>query len=180
MIPEPGPPCKRPGNLPKGHNRGMRLLVDACNVLHVTGVLPPELALGEPAELAQLVQRSRYARVPVTLVCDGARPGTQSLSHGGRITLQWTGSTSADQGIRDALAASSHARKHLVVSSDRAVQATARHFGAQILPSDRFLEHLATDARRTPRPMEPNREVHLDDASTERWLREFGLDEETS
>jgi hypothetical protein len=165
---------------PKGHNQAMRLLVDACNVLHVTGILPPELALGEPVELAQLVQRSRYARVPVTLVCDGARPGLQSLSHGGRITLQWTGSTTADQGIRDALAASSHARKHLIVSSDRAVQATARHFGAQILPSDRFLEHLAMDARRTPRPMEPNREVHLDDASTERWLREFGLDQENA
>ena len=153
----------------------MRLLVDACNVLHVTGVLPPELALGEPVELAQLVQRSRYGRVPVTLVCDGARPGAQTLSHDGRIALQWTGSTSADEMIRRALAESSHARKHLVVSSDRAVQATARHFGAQILPSDRFLEHLALDARRTPRPAEPNRDVHLDDAATERWLREFGI-----
>ena len=158
----------------------MRLLVDACNVLHVTGVLPPELAVGEPVELAGLVQRSRYARVPVTLVCDGARPGTQPLSHGSRIALHWTGSTTADQVIRELLAASSHARKHLVVSSDRAVQATARHFGSQILPSDRFLEHLATDARRTPRPSEPNREVHLDDAATERWLREFGLDQESA
>ena len=157
----------------------MRLLVDACNVLHVTGVLPPELAVGEPAELAQLIQRSRYARVPVTLVCDGARPGSQSLSHGGGVTLHWTGSTSADQIIRDTLAASSHARRHLVVSNDRAVQASARHFGAETLAGDRFLAHLAADARRTPRPAEPNREVHLDDAATERWLREFGLDEET-
>lgn len=158
----------------------MRLLVDACNVLHVTGVLPPDLALGEPADLGQLVQRSRYARVPVTLVCDGARPGSQSLSHGGRIELRWTGSTSADDTIRRMLAESSHARRHLVVSSDRAVQASARHFGAQVLPSDRFLEHLAVDARRTPRPAEPNRDVHLDDAATERWLREFGLDPENA
>jgi predicted RNA-binding protein with PIN domain len=158
----------------------MRLLVDACNVLHVTGILPPELALGEPVELAQLVQRSRYGRVPVTLVCDGARPGAQALSHGGHVALQWTGATSADEVIRRTLQESSHARKHLVVSSDRAVQATARHFGSQILPSDRFLEHLATDARRTPRPTEPNREVHLDDAATERWLREFGLDQESA
>jgi len=164
---------------PKGHNQTMRLLVDACNVLHVTGILPPELAVGEPVELAQLVQRSRYGRVPVTLVCDGARPGTQALSHGGRIALQWTGATSADEIIRRTLQESSHARKHLVVSSDRAVQSTARHVGAQVLPSDRFLEHLAMDARRTHRPVEPNREVHLDDAATERWLREFGLDQET-
>ena len=158
----------------------MRLLVDACNVLHVTGVLPPELALGEPAELAQLVQRSRYGRVPVTLVCDGARPGSQALAHGARIELRWTGATSADQVIRDLLAESSHARKHLVVSADRAVQAAARHFGAQVLPSERFLQHLAADARRTPRTAEPSRDVRLDDAATERWLREFGLDEETT
>ncbi len=158
----------------------MRLLVDACNVLHVTGVLPPELAVGEPVELAGLVQRSRYARVPVTLVCDGARPGTQPLSHGSRIALHWTGSTTADQVIRELLAASSHARKHLVVSNDRAVQAAARHFGAQALPADRFLAHLAADARRSPPSRQPDRDVHLDDAATDRWLREFGLDEETS
>lgn len=158
----------------------MRLLVDACNVLHVQGILPPELAVGEPAELAGLVRRSRYGRAPVTLVCDGARPGVQAVSHGSGVTLHWTGSTPADEVIRDTLAASSHARRHLVVSSDRAVQAAARHFGAQVLPSDRFLQHLAADAGRVRRPSEPARNVHLDDAATERWLREFGLDPENA
>ena len=53
------PPVQAALGLQEGHNPGMRLLVDACNVLHVTGVLPPEMAVGEPAELAQLIQRSR-------------------------------------------------------------------------------------------------------------------------
>jgi predicted RNA-binding protein with PIN domain len=156
----------------------MRLLVDACNVLHVTGVLPPEMAIGEPAELAQLIQRSRYARGDTTLVCDGSRPGEQALTHHGRITLRWTGATSADAVIESLLQTSSHARQHVVVSNDRAVQAAARRHGAQVLPGDRFLSHLALDARRIPRTAEPNRDVHLDEAATRRWMRELGLPEE--
>ena len=82
----------------------MPLLVDACNVLHVTGVLPPHLAVGEPAELAALVLRSRYARDRVTLVCDGARPQVQSVAHDGGVTLHWTGSEPADRVIDRLLA----------------------------------------------------------------------------
>ena len=166
------------GKPSKGQNQAMRLLVDACNVLHVTGVLPPELAVGEPAELAQLIQRSRYARGDTTLVCDGSRPGQQALMHHGRITLHWTGATSADAVIESLLQASSHARQHLVVSNDRAVQTAARRHGAQVMPGDRFLSHLALDARRMPRAAEPNRDVHLDEAATRRWMRELGLPEE--
>jgi hypothetical protein len=156
----------------------MRLLVDACNVLHVTGVLPPELAIGEPAELAQLIQRSRYARADAMLVCDGSRPGEQALSRHGSVTLRWTGATSADAVIDSLLQASSHARGHTVVSSDRAVQSAARRHGAKVLPCDRFLSHLAADARRTPRAAAPSRDVLLDADATRRWMRELGLAEE--
>ena len=31
------------------------LVIDTYNVLHVTGVLPPELAVGEPEALARLI-----------------------------------------------------------------------------------------------------------------------------
>ena len=41
-----------------------------------------------------------------------------------------------------------------------------------------FVGHLALDARRTPRTAEPNRDVHLDEAATRRWMRELGLPEE--
>jgi len=156
----------------------MRLLIDACNVLHVTGVLPPELAVGEPFELAQLILRSRYARNEVTLVCDGSRPGQQELNHDGLIHLRWTGNISADSVIDDVLQQSSHARQHLVISSDRAVQTAASHRGAQTLASDRFLAQLANDARRGIRAPTPNRNIQLDAESTRRWMKELGLPEE--
>jgi hypothetical protein len=156
----------------------MPLLVDACNVLHVTGVLPPHLAAGEPDELAALVLRSRYARDRVTLVCDGARPQVQSVARDGGVTLHWTGSEPADRVIDRLLATSSHARRHAVVSDDRAVQASARHHGAEVLEPRRFLAHLAADADRRRGDPGLRRDVRLDDASTRRWMDELGLSED--
>ncbi len=49
------------------------LLVDTYNVLHVTGVLPPELAGLEPMGLAELIARSRYRAREARLVCDGVK-----------------------------------------------------------------------------------------------------------
>lgn len=50
------------------------LLVDTYNVLHVTGVLPAELAGLEPGGLAALIARSRYRSRGARLICDGTRP----------------------------------------------------------------------------------------------------------
>ena len=157
----------------------MRLLVDASNVLHVTGVVPPALALSEPSELAQLILRSRYSQADVTLVCDGSRPGMQKLGQFGLIQLHWTGATTADSVIEMLLQKSSHARSYTVVSNDRAVQANARHRGASVLSSDRFLSYLARDANRTRQTNTPLRDVHLDEETTQRWMKELGLNEDT-
>ena len=40
----------------------MPLIIDTYNALHVTGVLPGELAVGSPEELARLIEQSRFAR----------------------------------------------------------------------------------------------------------------------
>ena len=49
----------------------MPLIVDTMNVLHVTGVLPPDLAGLELADLPPLVRISRFRDQHVTFVCDG-------------------------------------------------------------------------------------------------------------
>ena len=51
---------------------------DAYNVLHVTGILPPEIAGPDLPALARLVARSRYTDRACWLVCDGAPPGARS------------------------------------------------------------------------------------------------------
>ena len=53
----------------------MPLLVDAYNVLHVVGVLPPDLAGIDLPELAELIGESRYRR-DSTILVDGVEKPT--------------------------------------------------------------------------------------------------------
>ena len=155
------------------------LIVDAYNVLHVTGVLPPELSGLEAPDLADLIAASRWARHQAIVMCDGTRPKEMRAMERGTVRVAYAGGgVSADAAIERLVNESSHPRHITVVSNDRAVQAAARRHGAQVMPGDRFLSHLALDARRTPRTAEPNRDVHLDEAATRRWMRELGLPEE--
>ena len=95
----------------------MPLLVDTLNVLHVTGVLPPELAGPEPADLAAWIERSRYRRQKVSLVCDGQKPSQQSFSRDSLVTLIWTGSLKAVERIAGVLEGSfQHGRQWWVCS----------------------------------------------------------------
>jgi hypothetical protein len=153
----------------------MPVLVDALNVLHVTGILPPELAGPEPVDLAAWIERSRYRNRKVSLICDGRRPSQKSFLRGSAVTLVWTGSQKADDRIASMLRESSHPRRHLVVSSDRAVLRTAARSGAKTLSSEAFLRELLEDLQRRPRPREPDRNVTLDEASVRAWMETFGL-----
>jgi hypothetical protein len=56
------------------------VIVDAYNVLHTTGVLPPDLAGLEVDGLAHLIADSRHARDRVVLVCDGTGGGRTAHS----------------------------------------------------------------------------------------------------
>lgn len=132
----------------------MPLIVDANNVLETTGALPPHLAGPDLAELAGLIAASRFGGEAVVLVCDGpAReagplpPGIRAIFAGARAPRQ-----SADAVIASMVSASTHPRRLLVISSDRAVLAQARRRRCRVMDSPRFLETLAIDADRQDRP----------------------------
>jgi predicted RNA-binding protein with PIN domain len=156
------------------------LLVDAYNVLHVTGVLPPELAGLEAADLAELVSASRWGRHQVQLVCDGTRPkDARPVPRGGVRVTYAGGGASADAAIERLLEECSHPRRITVVSNDRQVQRAARRRGAKVLRSDDFLRPLATDAARAPRGRRaaPRRDPGpLSARQVDAWLRYFGID----
>lgn len=157
----------------------MPILVDAYNVLHVTGVLPPELAGLEPHDLARLVENSRYRRHSVRLICDGAPPPGATASGEGRVRIEFAGpGRSADAAIARAVEASSAPKRLVVVSNDRAVRRHARRRRAKILEAEAFLRHLALDARReiTPRSGGIDRTTPLSREEVRRWRRAFGLD----
>lgn len=158
------------------------LIIDAYNVLHVTGVLPPELAGLEPPDLAELVGASRWGRHQAVLVCDGTKPRSARSTDRGPVRVAYAGGgASADDAIARLVDESSHPRRLTVVSNDRAVQRAARRRGAKVLRADEFLRQLASDAAKAARGRRalPRRDHGpLPAAHVDAWLRYFGIDPE--
>ncbi len=160
----------------------MPLIIDTYNALHVTGVLPPELAVGDPAGLAALIAASRFASEAVWLVCDGVPRGASRV---GRIVIEGAGpGKSADDHIAAFLDRSSAPRRLTVVTSDRAIQRKARSRGADWMKSEEFLAMLAEDARRArpsrgrPAPPSPRRSVPLNEREVAGWMTLFEINAE--
>lgn len=154
----------------------MPVIVDTYNVLHVTGILPPELAGIDVAELAELIAASRYGTETVWLVCDG-RPASGRSQRHGRIITHYAGKGSdADAHIGRMIDASTTPRRLTVVSSDHRVRRMALRRRCVALASESFLGHLAVDAVQVVRPRIPRPSVPLDERQIDRWVREFGLD----
>jgi len=156
----------------------MPLIVDAYNVLHVTGILPPDLAGLDLAGLARLIERSSVGRQRVTLVCDGLPPVPQDSAAGSRpgsgvrplesaddpphdvltilddspIEVRYAGrQRSADDLMAELIQQDSAPRRLTVVSSDREILATAKARKCPTMTSEQFLERLALDASRARR-----------------------------
>ncbi len=161
------------------------LVIDTFNVMHVGGVLPPELVVHTPAELAWLIAQSRYAGTPRVLICDGPMQGTghtgPAATRVGEARVVYTGAgREADDEIESLLSKSTHPARLVVVSSDRRVIKAARLRRATSLKSDGFLRQLAEDAARHKAEPLPKwvHEIPLDRLAVDQWLGVFGLDGE--
>lgn len=165
----------------------MLVLVDAFNVLHVTGVLPPDLAGPNVVGLGRLIADSRYGRARVILVCDGIGPDNTADSLPGSVEVRFAGvRRDADTAIEDLIqsAGGGGGRKLLIVSSDHRLERAARRARARWLPSDVFLRQLAYDHERraaSATSRQPGGRpaftaaLPLDPAERREWLRYFGI-----
>lgn len=162
------------------------LLIDAFNVLHVTGVLPPHLAGLDVQGLVRLIGISRYARRKLLLVCDGAPPRQHAAraAHSDDPRIIYVGTRlKADDLIRDRLASLPRSQNVLLISSDRELVRDARKRRFDTRSSDMFLRHLAHDEAQSARNSAAPRsarppfayEVPLDRASQEIWERLLGV-----
>lgn len=126
----------------------MPLLVDAFNVLHVVGILSPEIAGPDLRGLAALIGRSRYRSEAVTLFCDGRPdPGTPKTRAAG-AQLLWSGpSRSADDLLIARIRSTTVPRQTIVVSTDRAIRREARRRRCPWMTSEAFLRALEADWR---------------------------------
>lgn len=163
----------------------MPVLIDTYNVLHVTGVLPPDLAGIDVAGLADLIAQSRYSRHEVHLFCDGG-PGNDAPSQLAGVTLSFAGhDRTADDLIIAAIETSTIPRRLVVISSDREIQKAARRRRSRPVDSETFLAHLAADiqsirrsrhnrpAPDTAKPAGPAPPDHVD-----AWIKAFALTED--
>jgi hypothetical protein len=154
------------------------LLIDVYNVLHVTGILPPDIAGLEVGDLAKLIRGSRYAREEVILVCDGTGGGAANFGidrkrnaggsgvkrnrrgregRKGTAAVVYAGPGMEADSIMEMMlrgggrfgnASAGRYGKSTVVSSDRRVRFAAKKANARSLASEEFLQQLVDDHRR--------------------------------
>jgi predicted RNA-binding protein with PIN domain len=154
----------------------MELIIDTWNVLHQTGILPPESAGIGTRGLCTLIQRSRWAGERITLVCDGTPSDIGGV--GPKLQTIFTGPhRTADDEIVDRVANSSSARSILVITSDREIIRSIKKNGAKHLGSAAFLQTLFDDAS-TSKKKRVHRPSGLSRAHANEWRKEFGLDEQ--
>lgn len=157
----------------------MPLIIDTYNVLHVVGVLPPDLAGIDTSDLIQMIARSRYRHEKTSLVCDGIPHEQAPTGSFGPIIIQYSGSNRlADDVIHDLINHSSVPRRLIVVSSDHEILRSARRRRCRSLTSERFLQHLIHDASSRSDPKPSRRSPgSLSHKQTKQWTDEFGIDE---
>lgn len=162
----------------------MPLLIDTYNVLHTTGILPPDLAGIDVQGLIGLLKASRFQTESITLACDGTpktsdtpKPDTQGLL----IQIRYSGAgKTADDFIAQVIGASTAPRRLVVVSSDHAVLRTARKRHCKTLTSEEFLAQLAIDANlpppvQSPLPAKPP-PGSMTGAQVDTWINVFQID----
>lgn len=132
------------------------LFIDVSNVLHTTGVLPPDLAGLDLDGLVRLLAHSRYRRRRVVLVCDGVPPRRHAAAAGGdkHVQVLYSGAKAeADDVLIERLKQTPHAHgrtRALVVSSDRRIKAEAQRRGLLVRSSAEFLAELVSDHEHEP------------------------------
>lgn len=157
--------------------RPRRLIIDAYNVLHVTGVLDPERAGPDLTDLARLIAGSRWGRLATSLVCDGPAPALPDFPPRVRAVFAGPG-RDADSLIERMLVQDTAPRSIRVISSDRRIQRAAHRRRAGWMGSDEFLRTLNDDAGRTSRAPAGNArkpEPPLTGDAVADWLKRFGV-----
>jgi len=153
----------------------MELLIDTWNVLHQTGILPPESAGIGTQGLVRLIQESRWKMEKITLVCDGTP--SNNAAHGPLVRTLFTGvSRTADDEIIQLVSTSSATKSLLVITSDRAIIRSIKARGAQHLNSAMFLQTLVED-NSSPKKQKVHRPSGLSPTRAQEWREEFGIDE---
>jgi predicted RNA-binding protein with PIN domain len=165
----------------------MRYLIDGYNLMHALGLVPPQVGPQglEPA-------RKRFLQLLTTLlpargeqfivVFDGlhAPPDASDVGAYQGIKYVYSRGQNADDLIEDLLAREDRPHHLTLVTDDRRLQQAARHRSCQVSGCLDFIDKVKQSSAQPPaeeRLPEPARDA-LTQEEVERWLREFGFDDE--
>jgi predicted RNA-binding protein with PIN domain len=153
----------------------MPLMVDGHNLIpRIPGLSLQEI--DDETRLIELLQDySRRRRKPVEVYFDNAPPGISTMRSFGTVVAHFThqGQT-ADDAIRARLIRLGRsARNWTVVSSDLAVQASARAVHARVLASETFARELIMAIEGTSSEAGKRSEASLSPEEVNNWLEIF-------
>ena len=159
----------------------VRYLVDGNNVLYAARSHGPTRSIGRDV-LCRLLSEwaGRHDVGQVVVVFDGpAPPGdlARQMEQPG-VTVQFSGSGSADAVIEEEIARAAAPGQITVVTTDRAVQHAVRYRRGKCIDSERFLAELWAEPTpgATPAATPPEKPQRLSANDTQKWLDEFGPD----
>lgn len=165
----------------------MSLLIDGYNLIYAdeelaAAMLQGKLERARDSLLSRLIRYQALSGEKVTVVFDGTvTAGRQVQKHAGVRVLFSRAPVKADAEIEALVAAEGNPRQLRVVSSDRAVRATAKGYNAESVDSETFLKQMrAVMTRKTKktRPPEPGEKYGkaISPLEIQHWLKIFGED----
>ena len=138
----------------------MPVIIDGNNLLHSL----PKLEQNRDSVRRGALDTVRHEGVSLTVVFDGPPPaGSPELEHLGRVSVRYSGSSSADDVIVSLLPSSGRAAEWVVVTDDRALRDRVRERGARV----RTLREWRS--RGTRKPRRPSREAKLSSREVADW-----------
>ncbi len=142
----------------------MPLLVDGNNLLHRL----PKPARTRSAVRTRVLEATRHERMSVVVVFDGPPPaGSPADEALGRVTVVYSGASSADDVIIGRIPAGRSARQWVVVTDDRALANRAHQRGAAVRTLGEW------SARPRPAPPRTRTEAKLSSREVAEWEKVF-------
>jgi len=157
----------------------MPYMIDGHNLIPKIPGLSLE-TIDDEMQLVELLQEyCRRGHKEVEVYFDNAPHGQKKARVFGPVTAHFVRQgMSADDAMRARLGRLGHgARNWTVISSDHAVQASARAARARYIPSEVFAGTLSQAIDKPPQDQGERLETILDDDELDDWLKLFGSDE---
>jgi predicted RNA-binding protein with PIN domain len=157
----------------------MDFLIDGYNLMHFLGLTRPQGPRSlekSRLDLQEWLRRAHGKAVEyVTLVFDGrlfeGRREEVQIDHGLRI--RFSSGETADDLIEELIKHTAQPKRLTVVSSDRRIQAAARHRGCVVQSCDDYVGWVLDQGHEPPKPPREPEKPPLSAEEAEHWKREF-------